>query len=49
MYKLAKTDITFTNAYELSAADGISSAAEANGVKTIGKRSVDESVLYRNT
>ncbi len=37
MYKLAKTDITFTNAYELSAADGISSAAEANGVKTIGK------------
>ena len=37
MYKLAKTDITFTNAYELSAADGISSVAEANGVKTIGK------------
>ena len=37
MYKLAGTNITFTNAYELSAADGISSAAEANGVKTIGK------------
>lgn len=37
MHKLAGTNITFTNAYELSAADGISSAAEVNGVKTIGK------------